>query len=74
MKKNEKETLNNRVPIRIAAEELGCTTEYLRRLIKAGDVDLGFVVKNKHKCTYFVFRNKLDELLGIENKNMPDVI
>ena len=57
---------SNRVPPRKAAKEIGCCPEYLRRQMKAGNWDLGSVIKpgrGHSKWQYFIFRDKLDKFL-----------
>ena len=68
--------MGQRVGITEAAKEIGCDREYLRRMMKRGEWDLGSYVKpekGKKKGTYFIFRNKLDKFLGISSDmEMPE--
>lgn len=57
-----------RVSVEDAAAEIGCAAEFLRRQMKAGNWDLGAVVKpraGQQNYTYYVFRDKLNMFLGI---------
>lgn len=61
--------MSQRVSVAQAAEEIGCAKEYLRRQMQRGEWDLGSYCKPKNgqkKGTYFIFRNKLNEFLGIK--------
>lgn len=60
-----------RVPLALAAHEIGCCVPYLRQQMKLKEWDLGTVVKNKYgkKYNYFVFREKLDMFLGKRGQN-----
>lgn len=58
-----------KVPIKQAAEEIGCAPEYLRRQMKAGRWPIGEVVRPPRGGTnyrYFIFRARLDKFLGKE--------
>lgn len=60
-----------RVSVKIAAKEIGCDMEYLRRKMKTGRWNLGRVEKPSSpggKYNYFIFRAKLDEFLGKGNE------
>lgn len=59
-----------RVKVKDAAKEIGCNVEYLRKKMKKGDWDLGSYEKEKGqaKANIFIFRDKLDEFLGITRK------
>lgn len=62
--------MRQRVSLPEAAKEIGCCKEFLRRQIKKGEWDLGQYVKpgkGQKKASYFIFREKLDRFLGIEN-------
>lgn len=66
-----------RVSVEAAATEIGCTTEYLRRMMKTGRWKIGEVIKPRQtggNHEYFIFRAKLDKLLGIEDRDMPEEI
>ena len=59
-----------RVSVVQAAKELGMAPQGVREHMKSGLLDLGFVVQ-KPKCKakkyeYFIFRAKLDKVLGKE--------
>lgn len=63
------ENVCQRVSVAEAAKEIGCNIEYLRRQMKAGNWDLGKVVKPSGKIKnyqYFVFRPKLNKFMGQE--------
>lgn len=74
--------MSQRVRTEDAAREIGCCVEYLRRRMKSGEWDLGKYEKPKKgrkKGSYFIFRHKLDNFLGItgngeiqENRKMAD--
>lgn len=75
MAQSERQT--NRVTVKEAAREIGCTPEYLRRMLKSGRWNLGEVIKpgrggKEHE--YFIFRSKLDKFLGLEDRDMPSAI
>ena len=56
-----------RVSVIDAVAEIGCAPEYLRQQMKSGRWNLGEVVKPSARgChhEYFIFRSKLDRLLG----------
>lgn len=58
-----------KVTVVAAAKEIGCAPEYLRRQMKAGQWDLGKVVKpprGKNNYRFYIFRAKLDKFLGLE--------
>ncbi len=60
--------MSQRVRVEDAAREIGCCVEYLRRKIQSGEWDLGEYGKPKKgqkKGSYFIFRHKLDNFLGI---------
>lgn len=60
-----------RVPLPVAAEEIGCHVEYLRQQMKCGNWDLGAVIKpgrGKKYYNYLIFRSKLDRFLGKEHE------
>lgn len=62
--------MSQRVSVAQAAEEIGCDKEYLRRKMKNGEWDLGSYGKpgrGQKKGTYFIFRHKLNEFLGIKD-------
>ncbi len=56
-----------RVRVTDAAREIGCTPQFLRLRMQAGDWDLGSYVrpgKGGRHGAYYVFRDKLDRFLG----------
>ncbi len=56
-----------RVRLEDAAKELGCSQQAVREHMKRGIWDLGEVIppkRNKKHYTYFIFRAKLDKILG----------
>lgn len=57
-----------RVTIKQAAEMLGVTQEGLRQLMLRKKIDIGFVVDRKQRHTYYIFREKLNRLVGKEQE------
>lgn len=58
-------TASERVTVREAAETLGVTQDYLRFLMRKGQIPIGTAVKGKgNMYRYLIFRNKLDEFVG----------
>lgn len=61
--------MKTRVSVTAAAKEIGCAPQLVRMKMKAGDWDLGEVVKpneinGKQFFSYLIFRPKLDRFLG----------
>lgn len=66
---------NQRLTVKQAAAEIGCDPEYLRRQMRSGKWDLGSVIrpsKGGSIYQYFIFRAKLDKLLGIERRERDE--
>ena len=68
MPKKSKES--NRVSVTQAARELGMAPQGLREHMKRGLIDIGFVVPHpvskQKKFDYFIYRDKLNKVLGKE--------
>lgn len=61
--------MSERVSLKDAAAELGCSQQSVREHMKRGIWDLGNVVLSaggKH-YTYYIYRRKLDKVLGKES-------
>ncbi len=61
--------MKSRVSVTAAAKEIGCAPQLVRIKMKAGEWDLGEVVKpgeinGKQFYSYLIFRPKLDRFLG----------
>ena len=64
---------NDRVKLLDAAKELGCSPQCVREHMKRGIWDLGTVVRNQNKKScrkyeYYIFRGKLNKVLGKEGQ------
>ena len=57
-----------RVSIEEAARMLGVSKQSVRLLMQRKKVDIGLVVDSGAKKTYIVFREKLNRLVGKEQK------
>lgn len=58
-------TVSERVTVKEASEILGMTQDYLRFLMRKGQIPIGTAVKGKgNSFRYLIFRNKLDEFVG----------
>lgn len=58
-------TVSERITVREASEILGMTPDYLRYLLRKGQIPIGTAVKGKgNMYRYLIFRNKLDEFVG----------
>lgn len=61
-----------RVRLADAAKELGCSRKAIREHMKLGIWDLGDVISpkrsKKKQYSYYIFREKLDRLLGKEDQ------
>lgn len=58
-------TVSERITVREASEILGMTPDYLRYLLRKGQLPIGTAVKGKgNMYRYLIFRNKLDEFIG----------
>ena len=58
-------TVSERVTVKEASEILGMTQDYLRFLMRKGQIPIGTAVKGKgNMYRYLIFRNKLDEFIG----------
>ena len=58
--------MTDRVPIKTAARILGWGVAYLQQEMRNKRVDLGYARKVKKNYTYFVYRAKLEKLIGRE--------
>ena len=65
--------MSERVSVAQAAKEMGCCTQAVREQMKRGLIDIGFVApsmrrKSKYRppYRYFIYREKLNKLLGKE--------
>lgn len=58
--------MGDRVPLNQAAKELGMAPQGVREYMKRGLIDIGMVLPNKNKTgyQYFIYRRKLDKVLG----------
>ena len=57
---------NNRVPLPVAAKELGMSQQAVRECMKRKVIDIGYVlpgVEGERK-SYLIYRDKLDRFLG----------
>lgn len=64
--------MSERVSLKDAAAELGCSQQCVREHMKRGVWDLGSVVRNPDKrsnkqYSYYIYRRKLDKILGKED-------
>lgn len=58
-------TVSERVTVKEASDILGMTPDYLRYLLRKGQLPIGTAVKGKgNMYRYLIFRNKLDEFIG----------
>lgn len=65
--------MTQRVSVKDAAREIGCSEGFLRQQMRRGDWDLGSVVRPRRGVTnfrYFIYRPKLDAMLGICRKDV----
>ena len=59
--------MSERVSLKQAAAELGMSPQGVRECMKRGLIDIGVVlpnIKGKGKRQYFIYRDKLDRVLG----------
>jgi hypothetical protein len=59
--------MSERVSLKQAAAELGMSPQGVREYMKRGLIDIGVVlpnIKGKGKRQYFIYRDKLDRVLG----------
>ncbi len=65
----KEDSMSERVNVKQAAAELGMSPQGVREYMKRGLIDLGVVLPNtkgKGKLQYFIYRDKLDRVLGKE--------
>lgn len=67
--------MSERVSVLDAARELGCGPQAVREHMKRGIWDLGEVIPpeklGKKTWGYYIYRSKLDRILGKDSNNQP---
>lgn len=70
--------MKERVSLPEAARELGCSPQAVREHMKCGIWDLGEVIapgqRGRRNWAYYVFRPKLDRLIGKEVNQSAEVL
>ena len=67
VRRKEEQSMSERVSLKQAAAELGMSPQGVREYMKRGLIDIGVVlpnIKGKGKRQYFIYRDKLDRVLG----------
>ena len=59
--------MRQRVTVKNAALEIGCSEALLKARMRRKEWDLGFV-EGDYRKTYYIFREKLDRFLGKEKR------
>lgn len=55
----------NRISTREAAAMLGMGIEQMRTMMRSGELNIGFIAKNKGRSTYYIYKDRVEE----ERKN-----
>ena len=55
----------NHISTREAAAMLGMGIEQMRTMMRNGELNIGFIAKNKGRSTYYIYKDRVEE----ERKN-----
>lgn len=59
-----KEDRVQRITVKEAAQELSMDPQCLRYMMRKGTLPIGHVLESEERCTYYIYREKLDNYLA----------